>query len=418
MKTKLTDGIACSLKLPRGKTDLIAFDTRRPGLGVRVRVMAGEVVNRTWVVQLRVAGRSQRHDLGPVTATSTKRARELAEEIFAKVRQGIDPAKEKRNANAKAAEVFELLAADYLKGAKKRLRERSYESVKRNLETHCAPLNRKPIHEIDRKTVAERLKKIAEASGAVSANRARASLSAMFAWAIKQGLAEQNPVAGTEKHKETARDRVLSAAEIAAVWRACNDDDYGRIVRLLILTGQRRDEVGGIMEGELQRDLRLWSLPADRTKNALPHDVPLSTAALALLPEYSDDRQWIFASRGKQKRQGPFSGWSHSKAALDKRVKDAAANGKALAPWTLHDLRRSAATGMAEIGVQPHIIEAVLNHVSGARRGVAGIYNRAQYADEKKAALVSWAEHVEKLVAGAVGSNVRSLRPVSGKGAA
>ena len=110
MKTKLTDGIACSLKLPRGKSDMIAFDTRRPGLGVRVRVMAGDVVNRTWVVQLRVAGRSQRHDLGSVTATSTKRARELAEEIFAKVRQGINPAKEKRNANAKAAEIFELLA--------------------------------------------------------------------------------------------------------------------------------------------------------------------------------------------------------------------------------------------------------------------------------------------------------------------
>jgi integrase len=401
MKTRLTDGIACSLKLPRGKTDLIAFDNQRPGLGVRVRVMAGGVVNRTWVVQLRVAGRSQRHDLGPVTATPTMRARELADDIFAKARQGIDPAAEKRNASAKAAEVFEPLAADYLKAAKKRLRQRSYDEVKRHLETHCAPLNRKPIHEIDRKMVADRLKKIAEASGAVSANRVRASLSAMFTWAIKQGLAEQNPVAGTEKQKEAARDRVLSAAEIAAVWRACGDDDYGRIVRLLILTGQRRDEVGGILESELQRDLRLWSLPAERTKNALPHDVPLSAASLALLPEFSDERQWIFASRGKQNRQGPFSGWSHSKAELDKRVKAAAADGRALAPWTLHDLRRSAATGMAEIGVQPHIIEAALNHISGARRGVAGIYNRAQYADEKRDALKRWAEHVQAIVAGA-----------------
>jgi len=411
MKTNLTDGIACSLKLPRGKTDMIAFDKRRPGLGVRVRVMAGDVVTRHWVVQLRVAGRSQRHDMGPVTATPTKRARELADDIFAKARQGIDPAKEKRDASAKAAEIFEPLAADYLKAAKKRLRQRSYDEVKRHLETHCAPFNRKPIHEIDRKTVADRLAKIAEASGAVSANRVRASLSAMFTWAIKQGLAEQNPVAGTAKQKETARDRVLSAAEIGAVWRACGDDDYGRIVRLLILTGQRRDEIGGIMESELQRDLRLWSLPAERTKNALPHDVPLSAATLALLPEFSDERQWIFASRGKQDRQGPFSGWSHSKVALDKRVKAAA--GKALAPWTLHDLRRTAATGMAEIGVQPHIIEAVLNHISGARRGVAGIYNRAQYADEKKAALKSWAEHVQAIVAGAAPKVI----PIRAKGA-
>jgi integrase len=397
MKTNLTDAIACALKLPPGKTDVIAFDKRRPGLGVRVRLMAGKVVSRTWVVQLRVAGRSQRHDLGPVTATPTKRARDLADDIFAKVRQGIDPAKEKRNASAKAGEVFELLAADYLKAAKKRLRQRSYEGVERHLEIHCAPLNRKPIHDIDRKMVADRLDKITEESGAVSANRVRASLSAMFTWAIKKGIVDQNPVAGTEKLKETARNRVLSAAELGAVWRACGDDDYGRIVRLLILTGQRRDEIGGIAETELQRELRLLSLPGERTKNGLPHDVPLSAAAIKLLPKPREDRGLLFG-RGA----GSFSGWSRCKERLDERIKDAAPDGKPLAPWTVHDLRRTAATGMGDIGVQPHIIEAVLNHISGARRGVAGIYNRAQYADEKRDALKRWAEHVQAIVAGAV----------------
>jgi integrase len=390
---KFTDAAVAALKLPRGKSDAIVFDDRRPGLGVRMRARAeGSLVNRTWVVQFRVNGRTQRHDLGPVTATATKRARELADEYFAKVRRGINPKAEKRAARVNAAETFGRLSAVFLKAAESRLRPRSYAEVSRHIEKQLSALDHEPINGIDRKRIAEILSRLAVESGPVAANRVRASLSAFFTWAIGEGFVE-----------EQSRDRVLPGAELAAVWSACGDDDYGRIVRLLILTGQRRDEVGGIAETELQRERHMWSLPAERTKNGEPHDVPLPDVALALLPEPREDRGTIFG-RGA----GPFSGWSRCKERLDARIAAAAPDGKPLAPWTLHDLRRSTATGMGELGVQPHIVEAVLNHISGARRGVAGIYNRATYATEKRDAIVQWAAHVAGLVAGQT-SNVVAL---------
>jgi integrase len=401
---KFTDAAVAALKLPRGKTDAIIFDDRRPGLGVRMRARAeGSLVNRTWVVQFRVNGRTQRHDLGPVTATATKRARELADEYFAKVRRGINPKAEKRAARVNAAETFGRLSAVFLKAAESRLRPRSYAEVSRHIEKQLSALDHEPINGIDRKRIAEILSRLAVESGPVAANRVRASLSAFFTWAIGEGFVEANPVTGTTKRKEQSRDRVLPGAELAAVWSACGDDDYGRIVRLLILTGQRRDEVGGIAETELQRERRMWSLPAERTKNGEPHDVPLPDVALALLPEPREDRGTIFG-RGA----GPFSGWSYCKERLDARIAAAAPDGKPLAPWTLHDLRRSTATGMGELGVQPHIVEAVLNHISGARRGVAGVYNRATYATEKRDAIDQWAAHVAGLVAGQT-SNVVAL---------
>jgi integrase len=142
----------------------------------------------------------------------------------------------------------------------------------------------------------------------------------------------------------------------------------------------------------------MWSLPAERTKNGRAHDVPLSDAALALLPEAREDRGLLFG-RGS----GPFSGWSRCKERLDARIAEASPKGKGLAPWVLHDLRRSFATGLSDLGVAPHVIEALLNHVSSSasgKAGVAGIYNRGTYAAEKREAIEKWAAHVAALVAG------------------
>src|SRR5262249_44151720 len=158
-------------------------------------------------------------------------------------------------------------------------------------------------------------------------------------------------------------------------WRATPDNDYGRIVRLLILTAQRREEIGGLLRTEVNRDAKQIELPGARIKNGRPHDVPLSDEALAELdaaPE-RDGRLPVFGTG-----QGGYSGWSKSKQALDEAA-------KLSQPWTLHDLRRTVATRMADspedggLGVLPHVIEAILNHVSGHKAGVAGIYNRSTY---------------------------------------
>jgi integrase len=225
----------------------------------------------------------------------------------------------------------------------------------------------------------------------------------MYAWAIGEGLCETNPVDGTNKADEgKSRDRVLSDAELAAIWNASTDTDYGRIVKLLMLTAQRRDEIASLRWTEIEgeTDPALIALPAERTKNSRAHDVPLSAAAMDVLASVvvRNGRDLMFGEG-----EGGYSGWSRSKERLDEKL------GKAVKPWTLHDLRRTAATRMADIGVQPHVIEAVLNHVSGHKGGVAGIYNRSIYAAEKRAALDLWASHVMVAVAQAKGANVTRL---------
>jgi integrase len=219
-----------------------------------------------------------------------------------------------------------------------------------------------------------------------------------------EGLVDVNPVTATNKSDERPRDRVLSDAEVAAIWRACEDNDYGRILRLLILTGQRRDEIGAMCWSEIDLAKRVWSMPAERTKNKRPHDIYLSDPAVAIIKAIPrrEGRDLIFGYGA-----GGYSGWSGSKETLDKRITEA--GGKPLAPWVLHDIRRTVATGMANVGVMPHVVEAVLNHVSGHKAGVAGVYNRASYANEKRQALDVWAAHVGALVGG-TSSNVVMLR--------
>jgi integrase len=221
----------------------------------------------------------------------------------------------------------------------------------------------------------------------------------LFTWAIGEGMAHANPVVGTNKAcEEVQRDRVLSDEEFRLVWLHAGDGDYGAILRLLILTGQRREEVGGMTWSEIDLSKALWSIGGERTKNGLPHEVPLSSQALLILEPMGrqEGRALVFGTG-----EGGFSGWSKAKQRLDGRLVEALREQHGpkaeLVPWRLHDIRRTVATRMADVGVLPHIVEAVLNHMSGAKRGVAGIYNRSTYSGEKRAALARWAEHVAAL---------------------
>lgn len=176
---------------------------------------------------------------------------------------------------------------------------------------------------------------------------------------------------------------MLSDAELKTIWAACAGDDYGAVLRLLMLTGQRAQEIGSLRWGEVHDDQIV--LPAERTKNSRAHIVPLSEPARAIVGAFNNKgRTHVFG-----RDDTGFQGWSKAKEKIDARI---AAVG-ALPHWTPHDLRRTVATRMAELGVQPHVVEAVLNHASG-RSGVAGIYNRATYAREKRDALYLWAEHL------------------------
>lgn len=390
---RLTRQSVSRLELPPGKAETIVFDDTLAGFGVRLR--AGG--KRTWIVQYRVGTKQRRVTLGTVEAVTSEEARDHARKLLASIHLGADPQAERAASRTCAALTFSAVATRYLAQAKSKLRPRSFEEVERHIVQHWAPFRDLPIQAVTRRDIAARIDEISTSRGPFAANRARATLSALFTWAMRAGEVEANPVIATGKAvEEKSRDRVLNDRELVAVWHGCGKDDYGRIVRLLILTGQRREEVGAMRwsEIDLTTGKALWRLPASRTKNNLPHDVPLSEAAVAILQDAP--RREVPGTAGAEERdlifgegKGAFQGWSNAKSSLDARIR--------IAPWRLHDLRRTMVTGISELGIAPHVVEALVNHISGAAKsGVAGVYNRATYATEKRAALNIWAEHVQK----------------------
>jgi integrase len=307
------------------------------------------------------------------------------------VLQGEDPSRDKKQTKIKAAETFGAFLPRFLSQARDRLRPRTYPDLDRHLTVKAKPLHNLPLAQITRRDIAAVTGTVAHDAGIVTSNRVRTSLSAFFAWAMGEGLVEANPVIGTTKRDEKKRERVLSPDELRLIWVHAGDDHYGSIIRLLALTGARANEIAALCWSEVRDDLVV--LPPDRVKNGRTHEIPLSAAARAIIEARSQrtsmdgkPRDLIFGTG-----EGAFSGWSNCKNALNARIKKA--TGKALPDWRPHDLRRSFSTHANELGIaQPHIIEAVLGHVSGFRGGVAGVYNHATYRPEKRQALERWAD--------------------------
>jgi integrase len=387
---KLNQKTATAIGLPTGKAELIIYDEDLPGFGIRVR--AGG--SRNWVVSYKVGDKHRRLTLGSTAMLNATDARRKAADALAQVRLGQDPAGAKAEARVRSGETMGAVLPAYLAKHAEHTKPRSHGEVVRHLSKDAKRLHGLQLAKVDRRDIAALIAAVATNSGSVTSNRVRASLSAFFAWAIKQGLIERNPVDGTDKAKEASRDRVLSAAELKVIWQCAGGGDYGDVVKLLLLSGQRLSEVAGLRWSELTDGA--IELPGERVKNKRAHSVPLSDAARAIVNGRKpiDGRDLVF---GKRKDRPP-TGWGELKARHDARI---AATGFVMPPWRIHDLRRTTATTMAEdLGILPHVVEAVLNHASGHKHGVAGVYNRASYAKEKREALTKWAEHLMAIVEG------------------
>jgi integrase len=330
-----------------------------------------------YLLRYRLNGHQRFISIGRHGAFTPETARTEAKRLLGLVASRIDPASER----VRPAETFGSEIARYLERKRPSLKPKTIIEVERHLVVHAKPLHRMRLAEIERRTIALRLAEIEQSSGPGARNRVRSSLSAFFAFAIREGFIEVNPVSGTGKADEgPSRDRILTQVELTAVLKALGSDPFSDIVRLLILTGQRRSEIGGLKWSEVDFERGLIVLPPDRTKNKRVHELPMSTQIRAILERQPRLGEFVFGRK--------WSSWSRGKAGLDQRL-----NG--MADWRLHDLRRTAATQMAELGVLPHIIEAILNHVGGHKAGVAGIYNRARYEGEMRQALQRWADQVE-----------------------
>ena len=433
--------------LEPGERDAYAWDTAQPRFGLRV-TPAGA---RIYLVQYRPKTapgqplRTRRIIIGRHGQPWTvQKARGEAKLILASVDLGNDPfadreeeraarrhAEEARNAEALASELrardtFEKVAERYidlvLSGKK------SGEESARLLRRDPIPAwQDRHIGDIRRADVADLMDGIAKRSPAV-ARSTFASLRGLFGWCEARDLIAVSPgQRGTAPPRPEARDRVLSDDELRAVWKACGDlgHPFGPIIRLLMLTGQRRAEAAGMAWTELDLDGNVWRIPRERTKNGKAHEIDLSPQAVALIKEAPNVGPLLFPARIAPKRKAsaasrpdvmPVRGFSATKRTLDALILESrrkvSPDAEPLAPWRLHDLRRTAATGMAGMNFAPHVVERVLNHVSGAQGGLVGVYQRHEYRPERKAALMAWGEHVAAVVEGRkpLPSNVRRLR--------
>jgi integrase len=384
---KLDSKTVAGLALAAGKTDVIHFD----GFGYRLRAGAGGHVLSSGVVQYRAGGAHRRYRIANAAVLGAEEARTAAKKLLASVALGEDPALQRGERRGKDRLTLRSIIDEFL-ATKTAVRRPTLHSLKRYLRgPYFRSLFGTAIDRIHRRDIAARLTVIARESGAPSAGKARGALIQCLAWAMQAGLAEINPAADTPSPAASRpRDRVLNDDEQAAVWRAAGDDDHGRIVRLLILLGGRRAEIGGLCWSELDFDAGVWVLPAARSKNARPHTLPIMPMMRAILDQVPRraTRDQLFGVRGI----AGYADWTMGKRAIDRRsdVKN----------WTIHDIRRTAATRMADLGIAPHVVEEILNHQSGHRRGIAGVYNRSRYEREVRAALAVWHDHVRAIATG------------------
>ena len=392
---KLTDAIARGLPLPAPVQDKTFFDNDCPGFGVRVRASG----KRVWVVQYDAAGGiTRRITLGPIEALPLGKARKIARDIFAQTRLGLDPAatkaKARNEAQARSSETISALLPRYLKLKAVELKQGSFAEVLRHLNAHGAPLHTRSLRDVTLRDAATFLAGIADSKGLVARNRTRSSWAAFYRWGLGEGLVETNPFAFTNKAPEKgSRERTPTLGELAEIWHAAGDGAYGRLIKLLMLTGCRRDEIASLERSEIDLKAALIILPGKRTKNGYPFEIAITKPMRTILEAQRQDgngagRELVFG-RG----DGGFQDFSGSKAELDQRINATRAE-RGLGPmesWTPHDFRRSLSTVAHEnLGVAPHIVESLLGHVGGHKAGIAGVYNKALYRDDKRAALERW----------------------------
>lgn len=373
----------------------ISEDTSLPG-SFGLRVSASGV--KSWQIMFRAPQRDgtlqqKRMVLGNYPAFGLSEAREMGREALKKVARGIDPAVDRKVSRAKTAAtptVAEAVSEFIERYAKPR--NKSWAETDRIFKRYVLPVwGDRLLPSIGRADVATLLEGIAT-DAPYMANRVLAAVRRFWNWCLEQGKAETSPAANIKApSREVSRDRILSDQEIAAFWRACEQMGwpFGSLFQLLLVTGQREDEVGGMRWSDVDLERALWTLPREASKSDRLNQVPLPQLAIDVLGKLPrTGSELVFSTTGTT----PVSGFSKAKARCD-RLSD-------LTGWRLHDLRRTMASGMARLKVEPWIVEKVLNHQTGLLSGVAGVYNRWGYLDEKKEALERWARRITEIIDG------------------
>src|SRR5499427_11119473 len=374
--------------LPTPKSDVVYWDVGYPGFGVKVTPKGRKV----FIILYRTGGagsRLRKYTIGPYGRVTLHQARVAAQKVFAAKMEGRDPAGEKREAKRRiVADWVEDLLEAFI--AQRLSQNRSAAEISRLLRREVGkPWAGRSIHEIGKRDVVEVISAIEQRGAPSAANKTLKSIKTFLRWRVGRAVLDQSPAEGVPlPSKEVARDRVLDDNELAQVILAARKmgGPYGGIVELLALTGQRREEVAGLQWEELALAQRIWTLPKSRTKNAKAHVVHLSEQAMAVLARADQPGPYVFSMLGTK----PFQEFSRAKRQLDQL--------SGVTGWRLHDLRRTCVSGMARLGIAPHVADKILNHQAGTISGVAAIYQRHDFLAERRAALDQWGAHVGRVL--------------------
>ncbi len=374
--------------IPTPTADVVYWDAGCPGFGVKVTPKGRKV----FLVLYRTAGagsKLRKYTIGPYGRVTLHQARVAAQRVFSAKLEGRDPAREKREARVREVtdrmqDVLETYMAQRLSA------NRSAAEISRLLRREVGETwGHRSVHDIGKREIVELVSKIVARGAPVAANKTLKSIKTFFSWCVGRAVLDKSPAEGIPlPAREQARDRVLNDDELANVIRAARlmSSPYGAIVELLGLTGQRREEVACATWAEFDIEQCSWTIPKERSKNGRSHVVHLAAGSIAVLKKMPRRGSYVFSIPSSK----PFGQFSAAKRELD------ALSG--VTGWRLHDLRRTCVSGMARLGVAPHVADKVLNHQAGTISGVAAVYQRHDFLAERKDALERWAAHVQKIV--------------------
>ena len=376
----------CRYELPDGAGGV-------PGFALRV----SEHGAKTFALRYRVGGRQRRVTLGSAAVVPLGEARQAARKALQLAERGEDPAVAKAEAKReRERDSVEAVVGAYV-AKRLRPRTRRWADVEGMLRRDVvASWGGRPIQSITRRDVRDLIEGIAARGAPVVANRVLSHLRGLFRWAVRNDYAAANPALDIDRpHDERPRERALEEAEIRAVWQACDQLSYpfGVLIKLLLLTGQRRGEWAGAEWSEVDLERAVWELPGNRSKTGVPHLLPLPPAVLAILetvPRIAGTELILPSSRLASRN--PVSGFSKALAATHRL--------SGTSGWSYHDVRRTCRTGFARLGITAAVGERILNHSDGTRSRIAAVYDRHSYQAEMRRALELWAAEVERIVAG------------------
>lgn len=367
-------------------TDAVYWDTGLPGFGMKVTPKGRKV----FIVMYRLAGagsRLRKYTIGPYGRVTLPMARAQAQKIFAARLDGRDPAEEKKQSQRRlVVDRIDDLVETYIREhvAQTGTWRTISNLLRRDVIAHWGT---KSIHEIKKRDVSDLIGLVAQRNAHAS-HRLLKTLKTFFRWCVGRALIDFSPAEGIlSNYREVSRDRVLTDEELAAILIAARQmqSPYGGIIELLALSGQRRNEVARLRWDELDEKTRTWSIPSSRTKNKRTHMVHLSEQAWSVI-EARPKGTFVFATSGKK----PFSAFAKGKEAIDQLC--------GVSGWRVHDLRRTVVSGMARLGVPPHVADKILNHQAGTISGVAAVYQRHDFLTERKDALDRWSSHVSQII--------------------